>query len=55
MKIISTHFHSKDGEKETCTALIGMGKYRIVKEVNCYRLPGDVWRMVNNHKEVKIN
>jgi hypothetical protein len=55
MKVVSTHFHSKDREKETCIAVIKMGKYRVNREIDCYRLPGDVWRMATNDKEVKIN
>ena len=55
MRVVSTHFHSKEFDIEICTAVIKMGKYRVNREVELYKVPGDVWRMKNNDKEVKIN
>lgn len=55
MRVVSTHFHYKEFNIETCTAVIKMGKYRVNREVELYKSPGDVWRMIKNDKEVKIN
>ena len=52
MKAISTHFHAKDDYIETCVAVFRIGKYRMLREFDCYRLQGEPWRLVKNDKEI---
>ena len=54
MKAIETYQHFKNSEREECMAVFKVGKFNRPRDFSCYRLPGDVWRMTKNDKEVKI-
>lgn len=41
-------------EKDECFGVFRIGRYKRLRDLALYRLPGDVWRMVKNDKEVKI-
>ena len=54
MKAQSTHFHSVNSGRETCTGIFKVGKYRVDREFDLYKDPYNVWRLVKNDKEVEI-
>jgi len=55
MKAIETYAHVSTPEKEECLGVFRVGRYKRLRDFALYRLPGDVWRMSKNDKEVKLN
>lgn len=54
MIAIETYAHVSTPEKEECLGVFIIGKYKRKRDRALYRLPGDVWRMTKNNKEVKL-
>lgn len=55
MRATETYQHFQEPDREVCMAVFKVGKFNRPRDLACYRLPGDVWRMTKNDKEVKIN
>lgn len=53
MKAQSSHFHSISSGREECIGVFRVGRYRMTKELACYK-DGDTWRTVRDNKKVEI-
>ena len=53
MKAISTSDHEIVDGIRTCTALFKVGKFGRNRNLYCYRLPREAWRLTGSGKIVK--
>ena len=52
MKAIKTYNHLYTKTKETCIAVFRIGKFSRLRDLECYKNKGDVWRLDKNDKVV---